>query len=302
MLSVINADARYLRLRGHQQFYSRTGLQIFLQMMSNILHSSLRRSVRVPPDVITFRKYAARFLDVNDPSWRLSEILIRICELQVSAKDGPTAHLYEIVNGALDVDNELSTLSKDLPMGWEYKTVVSLADPDLVYAGTYHIYPDLWVAHLWNSIRAYRITLHQIIHAQIGPIRNASPSTSIIMNESQEEMSWAVIQEMSSEICATIPQYAGYVSTLSPPIANNSNSPPPSKRSRALLDTAPIPDAAFTYFLLWQLLKAGEAATSSSQREWLIHRLQYLGSATGIYQAFAAGNILKCREKGERQV
>lgn len=152
--------------------------------------------------------------------------------------------------------------------------------------GRFHIYPDLWVAHTWNNIRTCRILLHQEICSQI-TILQRSTAIDARSQMTQKTTSELIIQEMCAEICATIPQHAGYVShPPQPPIPTTTQHEPPRD----------VPIEAATYWLLWHLLKPGEVSTGA-RRWWIIDRLRYLGNVTGIRQALAVAEALERRER-----
>jgi hypothetical protein len=148
----------------------------------------MRRAVRVPLDVIAFREHAACFLDVNDLSWRLTGILVRLCELQASIKKLEAPQPCKIITTALEMDDEFSSLSASMPAEWQFNSIFTNAGPQLVYIKTYHIYPDLWVAHIWNSIRILRITLHQIICAQMEAIQFTASFSTLATNQAQKKL------------------------------------------------------------------------------------------------------------------
>lgn len=270
-------------------------------MIANILLGCFQRSVRVPPDVITYRNYAAAFLETSNPRWRLSSILIDFSEVRASIEDGTISEPGEIIRALLEIDTELDALSTSMPDGWEFETVVSYADPELVYMKHYHIYPDLWVAMLWNCLRTCRLIVRQEICAQLDAIEADAASPTFQIRDAQREISMAVMEQSGFDICASIPQYGGYLSLLSKARSSSPNSPEGFSRAtgsmistETLLPNGDVPMVAGTYFILWQLLKVGEApSTTSCQKYWIINRLKHLGNFTGIQQAFGVAEVLE---------
>lgn len=283
------------RLRGFKQFESRTGCQIFLQMLSNILLSCLRRGVRVPPDVIAHRCHAGRYVDTQDPAWQLSGILISFCEFRANIKEGAKSEPHEIITAALQIDAAFSSLSISMPAEWQFKPYVTHSDSELVYMRHYHIYPDLWIAHIYNNIRTCRMVLHQEIRAQLQTNLQAGLDSTPPGIEWQFGVSKDIIWQMAFEVCASVPQYAGSLDLISSTMTSSSTIEADSDcRSGASPRTSHaenIPTAAGTYFLLWQLFKVAEDATSPAQRGWVVNRLRYIGNNTGIQQAFAIADL-----------
>lgn len=278
-----------ISLRGHRQLQSTSGLQLFLQMCSNVLLGCLQRSVRVPEPILKLRVEAKTFLEKDDPAWQLSEIVVQLAEFRARIKEKSLLESSTIINIALEIDLRLCALSLGMPTPWKFDTVSTQTEPEFVYDGCYHIYPDVWVAHIWNSIRTSRLILHQEILGQI----SSQPLISV-MHEIQYQNSKEVLQQMSSEICATIPQYTGHLPLLSYSYNRSLSNVQPQ-----IADVSPeiIPLAVGIYFLLWPLLNAGQATDSSRQRAWIVNRLRYIGETTGILQAFLVADTLERREQ-----
>lgn len=89
------------------------------------------------------------------------------------------------------------------------------------------------------------------------------------------------MQQLVSDICASVPQYCGYL-----PVKSGSV-------SYTQTVSNGIPAIAGIYLLFWPLLYAGQMAISEYQRDWIIDRMRYIGETTGIQQAFVFEAILK---------
>lgn len=71
------------------------------------------------------------------------------------------------------------------------------------------VYPQYFTAHLWNNVRLCRIRLHRIILSQetlpgFSSKRNTLSHTQIARSE-------GIIHELARNICASVPQLAGYL-------------------------------------------------------------------------------------------
>jgi hypothetical protein len=286
-----------ITLRGCQQFQCRVGQQVFLQMCSNILLGCLQRSVYVPVDIIKHRVYAANFFDTDDPAWQLSDIIVAFATFRADVKHRILSDHCSVIAAALRIDTEFSLLATNMPVQWQFETVFTDENPELVFGSCYHVYPDLWVAHIWNTLRTCRLLLYEEICTRLRG-KLSLPSLCSSSAELQYHLAIEALKQITLDICATIPQYSGHLSML-PNAPVRAGRTDLSQRQRPPIGPSNenISPTAGTYFLLWPLLNAGQMAASDNQRVWIINRLRYIGSMTGIQQAFALADVLERREK-----
>ncbi|KAG4437737.1 hypothetical protein IFR05_006771 [Cadophora sp. M221] len=282
--------ATIIELRGKGQFQSLLGLQLFVQMCGDISRGCLQRSVRVPTGVIAARSHAATLLGQQDSSWQLSEIIIQVAEFRAGVKDCTLSEANDIIATALELDASLSTLVSTVPTGHRFKIVQPENDTDLIYGGYYHIYPSFWAAYFWNNVRTCRILLHQEILRQTD-----ATSYATMHSNPQAGRSNDIIGQMGLDICATIPQYTGYL----PLLANQSEVQRvnATRRSHPKLLPGTSVHAHAVYSLFWPLLIVGQASKSGKHRQWLVDRAREIGRISGIHQAFALADVLERHEK-----
>lgn len=91
----------------------------------------------------------------------------------------------------------------------------------------------------------------------------------------------SVAASLTSEICATVPQFCGPLLTPSG-VNGHAGASAPDMCIGEDTHANGVPVTACVYHLLWLLLSAGQATQSDSQRDWIIQQCRYIGRATGI--------------------
>jgi hypothetical protein len=300
----ITGATALVKLRGHQQFQTRVGLKLFTQMNSNIITCCIQRGIQIPDDIIALRTYATSFLNTNDPAWRLSEVLILFASFQAAIKNGILNDPDSIIAAALQVDSEFFTLSRTMPPQWQHETIFTNADPELVYEGYCYLYANTWMAQIWSNLRVSRMFLNQIIVEQLRHSTSSPSSCPLPEKTIQYELATATLVEMSSGICATLPQQAGYLLSLSSQTSATLLSIPSLSSSQSQKSRAQYRESTATavgcYFVLWPLFIVGLMSVASTlQRYWVINRLRFIGNRSGIQQAITLAEILERKERIE---
>ena len=129
----------------------------------------------------------------------ISEISFRTINLRAALRSGEINDYAEIREIALELDHDLESWRAGMPEGWKY-TSLSLCDTetytDTLFAGRSHVYPNNWIADAWNSWRALRILVQQLI------LENEQSGTR--PDTTQISRSVSVIRELSVDICVSI--------------------------------------------------------------------------------------------------
>ena len=281
------------KLRGHRSLESRNGLQLFLHLFSIIIHSCIYHSVQVPEELIKLHNYADTFLDMDNPAWKLLRILIKLAEFRANIRDHILCDNLAVIEAATRIDLELSLLGDQMPVQWQFTTVFMKEKSELVFGSYYHVYPDLWVAHIWNTLRTSRLLLNEEIRKQLEGMPSFPRVHSPIKAINNQILTNAR-QQITLDICATIPQYSGHLSMLlSSPTQAQRSILPENVRFPSLFANDDIPLPAAVYFFLCPLLLAGHMADSDIQRDWISHSSRLLGQITGIQQAFGIAHVVK---------
>ncbi|RDW67579.1 hypothetical protein BP6252_08975 [Coleophoma cylindrospora] len=286
-----------IKLRGYRQWKTRSQLQLLQQLCSGILQKCIYKTIRVPREVIELRRHAETYLDTNDPAWKLSNVIIKLAALRADIKELLLCDHFSIVDAAMKLDAEFTSLEQEMSVQWHFETVFTKEQSELVFGTYYHVYPDLWEASIWNSLRTCRLLLHEEIANQLKDVLLLFPQPPISNAAANYQLSVTTIQQLSLDICASVPQYSSQLllhlrslltakEYVMPEPLHFPNTPATEK----------IPSTAGVYFLFWPLLRAGQVTESEVQRNWVIRQSRLIGRMTGIQQAFTLANVL---ERGE---
>jgi hypothetical protein len=279
----INGAAALVKLRGQEQFNTQAGKRMFLQVTSNLMLSCIQRSLPMPAHIVELRKFAEEFMDSGNTAWRLSGIIIDLTIFRAAIHDGGLTGPREIIEEALKLDRRFKVEFENLPPCWRYQIVHTDETPELIWGGSYHVYEEFWVAHIWNSMRTCRILIQELIRDQL---LSAAYSHEVIFTTKecleQNEASEAIMIRMRDDILGSVPHHtqSNVLSTK----GNNSG-------SNILLE------GSRSNFILWPLYLAGAMdLTTDEIREWVIRRLRDIGDAVGLRQALVIAEYLADRK------
>lgn len=269
----IKGAAALVKFRGQEQFNSSAGQKLFLQVTSNLMLSCIQRTIPMPEHIIELRKEAKKFMDVESPGWRLSGVIIDFTIFRSKVRDCEIVGPRNVIEQALKLDQRFIDEFKDLPEEWNYMTVYSTENPDIIWNGQYHIYREYWMSHIWNGMRTCRILLHELIRDQL---LAASTANTVLFtddeNAIQLDSSIEIMLEMQADILASVPHHT-------PSLLNQSSS--------GLLD------GSRSYFVLWPLFLVGTMdLTTEPIRRWAAARLRDIGETVGIRQAIVISELL----------
>jgi hypothetical protein len=278
--SHIEGATALLKMRGMEQFRSKLGAHLYVQVSSSIRIASAQKCTPVSADFLEFNEMAMPFLDANNPTLRISFLVDAFSKLReaIAKKRGIEDSSF-LIDSAMQLDQNVLLLLSSLPEGCDYKVIhVAKSEPG-VFEGITHRYRDHRVAQLWNSLRMIRIFLNEGAHREISALIGADyesygldvPTDWILL----QEMTARNAQRLAGEICASVPQFTKL--TPGQPLA--------------------VSSAAF---LLWPLSAAGESYLSPEPlRLYAIDRLKFLGREARLPQALWAAQMLEESEKLE---
>ncbi|RHZ65256.1 hypothetical protein CDV55_107141 [Aspergillus turcosus] len=238
------------------------------------------------PAELTIHQLTATFLDTNDPAWKLFDLEFKVAKFRADVKHNILRgrHLLDV---ARHIDREFVLLAGNLPVQWHFRTMALDEPSELVLGSSYHVYPDVWVAAIWNKLRTCRLLLHQEICAQLSDILATTPEQYSALDASCYQSSFEVMQNLALQVLATVPQFCGLVSMPSGDLLQTGKDV---FRDRS---ASGIPTVAGLYLLFWPLLTAGRIVKSDVQRKWIVDRSRYIGRITGIQQAFSLADVVE---------
>ena len=310
--SHINGAAALLKLRGPEQLNTQLGIRLFMQITSSLVTSCLQHDIPLPDHVLELQVEASRHVDCDDLGWRFLEIMILFTDFHQRVKHGSISDPNFVLSRASELDGILMSTFFDLPPKWQYETLYTDADRELVFAGYYHMYYDFLGAQIWNGMRTIRILLNQMIlkvlragHAHLPPL-SSSPDCAKLSQRSTE-----ILYQMQSDIIASVPQHIGYspkshgmplsfcngLSTQEGTWSHFDNGrhdvTPLNQTTSASL---PLIRLFGGYLLPWPLYMVGIMGVSSQPvQKWAIKTLRMVGQTMGVEQAMILAEKLEKR-------
>jgi hypothetical protein len=164
----------------------------------------------------------------------------------------------------LAVDAMVEAWRQRLPHSWAFKSYRRLGSTSMaMYDAQCEIYPNLWLAVMWNNYRCVRLLIHESI-ASAATLQTASIAAKKIMQTSTK-----TLMAMADGVCYSVPYHLGfrYANELKEAAieGNNERGTPGG------------------YLLLWPLFLSGMLRTTPPrQRYWIASTLRQIGSQMGL--------------------
>ena len=295
-----------VQLRGDEQFRRPDGLRMLARLSTNILISCVASGRAVPEAVIgLLAAITSPFAKPSGPKWREVELMVEFARLKSQLKHNLLSD-DEIVGTAMDLDTQFLTLSRQLPPSWQHKTVY-VHEKSAHHYETYHyIYTEEHIGQMWNVFRLTRILICELIFSHCLKPSPIDPASAASSQSSPAHYATTTIDQLSREICATVPESLGdsskffckdpttTASTDLPPIATIQDT-----RGISLARQANAMQYMPCYRLIFPLYVAAQAPTASNPaiKQYAIQQLRFMADHHGIENALAVAEIL---ESGER--
>ena len=288
----LRGAAALLKMRGMSQMHTADGRRLFLQITTTLVTSCIKNSIPLPEHIHDLRIEAEQYADPMSPTWRLHGALIDFADFRAKVSRSLFSDPSEIIAKALEQEQNLISVFSNVSSAWNYSTVYTDADPDIVFAGCYHVYPSFMAAQSWNAIRSIRMLLHSIIIDAAG----------LLSPEYNAEASRRILLELQSDMLSSVPQHIGYISKQRPSQPHRNlwsnfesvNHDPFSKSGPG--DKMTLPDVRLYggYNLLWNIWSTGTSRiTTLDVRKWIVGILQRIGTTMDVQQALVLAELLQ---------
>jgi hypothetical protein len=196
--SHINGALALVSLRGLDQFRAPGTLRVLGRLSMNCLISCIASATSVPRELNELRDHIVTHLNVRDPKWRLSDIMVEYANLRSKA-----ARLLltrdQAIHEAMVIDAKLEAFAVDVMPTWQYITTLVDCDSPLVHERRVEFYRDCHVTQTWNVLRLVRILLNEMIikfYLSSSIANSTQPSPTIVKNAND------IIETIRSDICA----------------------------------------------------------------------------------------------------
>ena len=276
-MSHINGALALVDMRKEPLLQDYTGIRLSARLSTNLLISCVSANSPVPPALVKLRADLEPFLNIDDPKWRISGLVVRYANLKGAIQDG-CIHSSDIITRATDLDCEFMLLAKDMPPRWLYNTTHLQESSDRVFEQHYDTYPDHMIAQGWNVLRVMRVLLNDMIRVEY-----ASRGTKSFNNTSLYRSSSSLtvcIDDIAKEVCASVPQFTNHEKTI-PRIKVHCTT----QRLRC-------------YTLLFPLYVAGLHASAATRiKPWIVNQLRFMSKEMSIRNASVIADVLE-RDEG----
>ncbi|KAI9648508.1 hypothetical protein NHQ30_003143 [Ciborinia camelliae] len=286
----IHGAAAVIKLRGPEAIKSKGGIRLLAQVTSSLLISCIQRDIPLPKYIVEMTRFAENNMTNVDPAWVAQKTMIDYTAFNARYHAGYYTDPHDLLNDADALDERFLAFFTNIPKGWEYITVHTEDDSDVVFDGYYHIYYDHWVAQIWNAIRELRILLNETIREVL--LKDfASLSPCLLGPEYAErfQICTEIMYQLQADILASVPQHVGYTAKSSTPTKLWSG-------FRTDGFGAEFPTIRFSggYFLIWPLFLVGNIRISTPEvRAFCVKNLRYIGTQMGIEHANLLANIVE---------
>jgi hypothetical protein len=286
--SHIDGALALVNLRGLHKFQDPAEFRVLVRLSTNYLISCVASSSPVPDELVAIRAYAGKHLNVQDPKWRLSDLMVSYANLRSDIRKDILSY-DECIRMSTELDLKLLALDLDMPPSWQYSTTVLNKESVRVFGLYFDSYADRNVTQARNVLRLVRILLNESF------IELYVASTADEKNLSSLEMAFQNIKTLAGEICASVPQYldCGGPARAKLPTSeqletrhNGPYQPSHPHTPNHKLDC---------YTLIFPLYVAGRSeAAPDNVKPWVIKQLHYMSGHFDIRNAEVVAQILEC--------
>jgi hypothetical protein len=282
----IDGSLALVNLRGLERFQGPDELRVLVRLSTNYLISCVASASPVPDELIAIRTYAGKHLNVQDPKWRLSDLMVLYANLLSDIRRGILSD-NECIERRMDLDLRMRALDLDMPPSWQCSTTFLDAKSERAFELHFDSYAHRNVSQARNVLRLVRILLNEAL------IELYPASTTQEKNLASIQMAHHNIETLVADICASVPQYVDCdgaareklqalemleVSGRGPGHPHNPNH---------LLDC---------YTLIFPLYIAGRSkAAPDNVKPWVIKQLRYMGEHFCVRNAEIVAKILEAQ-------
>ncbi|KAF2011397.1 hypothetical protein BU24DRAFT_495587 [Aaosphaeria arxii CBS 175.79] len=197
-----------LRLKEGQQ--TPLGRKVFGSLYQSLIMNCWIQNIPLPADIPTIKRH----MDRNSMHSDFLEVVMMMMRFrhdqETEQRDVPSSEIAK----ALALDQKLRSFTQSMPREGQYKTISMEIENQLVFDRIYHVYPTNFTAHLWNNIRTSRMRIHMVVVAQSRVLLSSPERYQHTFMATQLEASENIVRSLARDICATVPQLAGYIDDL----------------------------------------------------------------------------------------
>jgi len=244
----VNGAAALAIMRGPGQFRTSAGKRMFAMLCQRVVIGCIQTAMPVPEALQELFREMTKSQEPEDPTVWITTTMFEVLQICYDIKTGVLVDPELIVEKLLAIEEQYDNLVKQVPPSWHYRTFKLSRHHTAVFGGFFHLYPSLWHATLWNSLRTTRILILETILSQIYLQSQAYPP-SLCSDRYIEEFAKAKkkLRLIVQDTIASVPQHLGLVNPtdgsiegltpMAPPISSvevrETPSPPTSPSARS---------------------------------------------------------------------
>ena len=269
----VNGALALINMRGSSHLQNYTGLRLSVRLSTNLLISCVAANAPVPPALNELRSNLEQYINMDDPKWQTSGLVVKYANLQGAVTDGQISS-SEIVTRAVEIDCEFVSLMDSMPPAWRYTTTHLEKASKEVLDRHFDTYGDHFITQTWNVVRSMRIMLNDIIYSHC--IDKGSGMGQKRFCSHQAVLATLTIDVLAREICASVPQWIDHQT--------------PSRKTKNYDAIQKLR----CYILVWPLYVAAKYSTAMTKiKPWVLRQLRSMSSDIGIRNASVVADILE---------
>lgn len=271
-----------VKFKGLHHFNDSAGLKVLSRLLLNATISYVSQSDPTSKDVYDIRDYLAQFIDISDPKWKLSGLVLQVADL-VSAKVGGRLTREERVQQSTALNKELEILSLEAPSVWSFerKHVSEKAIGVRALGDFYDVHNNRITTQRWNALHTSRLMLCEDI------IR--SLPTKIDVDSCPQSQSASAAAALSIEqICASVAQITDCNGPAQKKLTGHPVSHTPASHSHTLSHLLDAYILIFPLYVAWW-----SCACPFMTRKWIVEQLLHIAEHFGIREAKKVVEIMR---------
>ena len=283
-----------VRFRGIERFQEPYEFRVLVRLNNHYLGSCVTSCSLVPDELAAVRAYVEKYLNAQDHTLRLSDLIIRYAKLRSESRSGVLSH-DEYIRVSMELDLKIQALDHDMPLSWQYSSIILDQKSERAFDLRFDSYPSRNICQAWNFLRVVRILLNvSLIEHNLASPSGGKDLASIRVARGNIEI-------LARDICACVPQYVDCEIAARRRLPFSKESEILDKTPDCILNRGPAEDShphtprhqADCYTLIFPLYAAGRSGVAPGIRPWVIKQLRYISSHFYIRNAEVVAQILE---------
>ena len=291
----VDGGLALVKHRGLENFQDPTSIRILVRLSTNYVISCIANGSPLLEELIAIRSFIEKHLNVQDPNWRLSEIMVDYAKLRSEIKRG-TLTGDECSSACMAFDVKLQTFDLEMPPSWQHSTTLLNHRSEKGFDLHYDSYPDRNVTQGRNGLRVLRILLNESLleHYLASPTHDKYLESIKVAHEN--------IGTLGREICASVPQYVDCDGAAQQRLPTSDKTEFLNQIPNHTLGRRPGGGCGHShtpthrldcYTLIFPLYAAGRSNSVPDIRPWVIKQLRYISSHFYVRIAEDVAQILE---------